>query len=148
MGASQGRVALVARRNERNLHCLKSESSLFGSFSLSQERKRKRTSGLNVTIIRITAILTPASELRFSLTQKAQRKARKRNAAMRLRVQEVAFEKAPQNFWFISSCEHGALNINLPFTKHFKQSVLVNYRNTEVLGVCQLASGSLTRHYV
>jgi hypothetical protein len=30
---------------------VQSESSLFGSFSLSQERKRKRTSGLNVTII-------------------------------------------------------------------------------------------------
>ena len=115
VGASQGRVALVARRNERNLHCLKSESSLFGSFSLSQERKRKRTSGLNVTIIRITAILTPASELRFSLTQKAQRKARKRNAAMRLRAQEVAFEKAPQNFWLALTCANMAVNNNLLF---------------------------------
>ncbi|MBQ7293347.1 MAG: hypothetical protein IJW79_06375, partial [Clostridia bacterium] len=52
------------------------------------------------------------SELRFSLTQKAQRKAPKRNAEC-LRAQEVAFcKKLRKNLSGLGGCKHTPRRIN------------------------------------
>ena len=66
---------------------LKSESSLFGSFSLSQERKRKRTSGKKLTFyLHYNNFRDKTVSPLFFLTKKAQKeKFQKKNAAKKFR---------------------------------------------------------------
>ena len=112
-GAGQGCASLVAHRSERNSpERAKRVFSFWFFFSFARKEEKKNIGVKCNYYIGYSnfdvPIGTPLSFDTKGAKESSQRK--RRSACGRKRV---AFKKAPQNFWRIGVCEHGALNINL-----------------------------------
>ena len=107
VGASQGCTSLVAHRSERNFPKRRfSFCELFLFAPLASKRKSGLTAWIALFLQVYSGFVRHNSELRFLLTQKAQKKAHKENAEC-LRAQEVAFcKKLRKNLSGLGECEH------------------------------------------
>ena len=105
VGASQGRVALVAHRSERNSpERAKRVFSFWFFFSFARKEEKKNIEAKCNYYLGYSGFNTQIGTPLFLLTKKAQKKKfPKRKAPKRLRAQAVAFEKAPQNFFRIGA---------------------------------------------